>query len=89
MDYITRFSIPLADDMILKHRPIFAYGQMKLEPGSLSDKALRYGLDGPGSLLLHVQTGAGAHSASYKMGTGGHSLRVKVSKYMTSHPTSS
>ena len=46
------------------------------------NKALGYGLDGPGSItdvggdgdfssLLHVQTGPGVHSISYKMSTGG------------------
>ena len=50
-------------------------------PGGASGKALRYGLDGPGSIpgvggggdfssLLRVQTGPGVHSTSYKMSTG-------------------
>ena len=44
-------------------------------PGSSGSKVLDYGLDGQGSIpgvgnfssLLHVQTGPGVHSASYKM----------------------
>ena len=50
-------------------------------PGGASGKALRYGLDGPGSIpgvggggdfssLFRVQTGPGVHSTSYKMSTG-------------------
>ena len=51
-------------------------------PSSSTDKALDYGLDGPGSIpgvggggdfssLVRVQTGPEVQSASYKMSTGG------------------
>jgi hypothetical protein len=56
--------------------------KMSFNPGSWDSSvgiATRYGLGGPGSIpavqdfsLLHsVQTGSGAHPASYPMGTGG------------------
>ena len=69
-------------------------------PGSSIGKVLGYGLGwhrfNPGcrrggdfSSLLHVQTGPGIHSASYKMSAGGLSPRAKTAEHRISHPTSS
>jgi hypothetical protein len=59
---------------------ICSFSKTKNEPGQLSDTALGSGLDdrgsspsrsGNSSLHHRIQTGSGAHLASYSMGTSG------------------
>jgi hypothetical protein len=56
---------------------IFVFNRTTRGPGSSVGIATDYGLDGPGiesrwgaRFFAHLQTGPGAHPASYKMGTG-------------------
>ena len=64
-----------------------------LGPGSSVGIATRYGLDGRGiesrwvaRFSAPVQTGPGAHSASYTMGTGSLSRGVKRPGHGVDHP---